>query len=231
MSISPKNQMVQKVNLYSKIFMSAEEIKSLASENGVEDQFANRLSLIRGAGSLTNRPLFKSAGSANYFDNVLNYLIEQLNSQIADYVAMGRVEAEQYAQIELDDFYEEFKIEHHYDRFNKANVDTANEFLQWIGVINDEPMYYVNNDSAKNILRSQNGKPYLTCAAKTFKEFLTETVDESAVVSLYTKRGDIFRHISVDGKGLGRKNSSVTIAKGVVKSGKFIRLRTTPLEM
>jgi hypothetical protein len=217
LKLAPKYQLTQTVELFAKFFMSAETIPSLAGENGVEDQFANRLSLIRGAGSLTERPLFKSASSAVYFDNILNYLIEQLNPQIATYVAVGKTEAEIAAQKELDGFYEKYKIEHHYERFSISNRDAANEFLQWLKKGYNPREEAEEGTLQPEVLRAKNRSLYLTCAATVFDRYLEKCVDKSARVSIRGKRETIFKHLSYSDDGIPR-TMAITTQNDVVRT-------------
>jgi len=46
-TLSPKNQLSCTVEIFAKVFTSAESVGSLVTENGVEDQFANRMSIFR----------------------------------------------------------------------------------------------------------------------------------------------------------------------------------------
>jgi hypothetical protein len=207
MTLSPKNQLTQTVEIYAKIFMSAEHIPSLAGENGVEDQFANRLSLIQGEGSLTTRPLFKSIGQARYIDSITAFAIEQLNSQIAGMVEMGRAGAEEYAQLGLDEFYESHKIEHKYERFSESNVQIAREFHTWLGAHLREGDTMTEAEAAQarecsglvhdpRILVHHKTKALLlTSPTKAFEEFVEETIDKSARYSIMMKAPDILKHL------------------------------------
>ena len=88
LELSPKNQLRTRVQIYTKMFMSAESVASLVGENGVEDQFANRMSMIKGNEKLTDRALYK-ADQGRYFRSVQGYVAGELNRLIGEYQALG----------------------------------------------------------------------------------------------------------------------------------------------
>ncbi len=105
MDVSPKHQMRQRVPLYTKLFTSADEVPSLATTQGVEDQFANRMSLITNEGTIETRPLFQKLGKAAYATSVRNWFAETLNEHTTAYQALGRAEAARVADAEVNAFH------------------------------------------------------------------------------------------------------------------------------
>ncbi|WP_019896259.1 hypothetical protein [Hydrogenovibrio halophilus] len=93
-SLAPKNQLSQSVEVFLKLFLSAESVASLVGEYGVEDQFANRFSIFDEKGTLEDRPMFHQVGKAAYFDNVQTYVASVLNNRIDEMVNKGKQQAE-----------------------------------------------------------------------------------------------------------------------------------------
>ena len=62
--------MTQSVEVFCKIFMSAEKVQSLATVFGTENQFANRFNYIRKDGELTKREKYLQVTNPVYFDHV-----------------------------------------------------------------------------------------------------------------------------------------------------------------
>ncbi len=98
MWIAPKHQLTAKVDLYTKLFLSAENVASLVSDHGVEDQFANRMSIITASGNITARPMFDGDGGA-YFRAIRAHIGSEINRLVADYQRLGRHGAELRASV------------------------------------------------------------------------------------------------------------------------------------
>src|SRR5699024_5422513 len=81
--IAAKNQMQQRVQLYAKVFTSAERVDSLAGEMGVEPQMASRFSVITGEGKLKDQPLF-SADPVYYRRALQEYVSRQINLAVEE---------------------------------------------------------------------------------------------------------------------------------------------------
>ncbi len=91
--LSPKYQLETFVPLYLKVFLSAEGVDSLMGEHGVEEQFANRFSLLEFDGVIHNLPSFKRLGGHKMMQSIQTYFSDVLNAQIEKYRAMGKDEA------------------------------------------------------------------------------------------------------------------------------------------
>ena len=131
-SFSPKNLPVCKADIYLKWFTSAEAVESLVSEStGVEDQFANRFSLIQATGSIDTRPMF-TASRGHYRDSLTSYIAKRLNELVAQYVARGRRESENDGDKFIIDFHREFGIANKFDRLGVKLKTMADDYIQWI---------------------------------------------------------------------------------------------------
>lgn len=108
-AISPKNQLRCSVQLYTKLFASAENVRSLVGD-GAEAQFNNRfayLSPSTHAEMLEGRPVFQSVGKVIYNGALVCYVSEYLNAGVDSLCAMGPIESSRIA----DDFIEKYQSE------------------------------------------------------------------------------------------------------------------------
>lgn len=129
---SPKNMPVCKAELYLKLFTSAEAVESLVSEHsGVEDQFANRFSLIRATGSIDNRPVFAKSRE-HYRQTLTNYIAKRLNELVGQYIALGRREAANRGDQFILDFHGKYGIGTQFERLGTKLKVLAEEYLQWV---------------------------------------------------------------------------------------------------
>lgn len=132
LQFSPKNMPVCRVELYLKSWWSAESIESLASEStGIEDQFANRFSLLRPNGNLDTRGLF-SQGRGHYFNSVKAYIGRELNERVDEYLTLGKRGASERGDNFINRFHEQHGIGNQYERLSTKLTSLAQEFLDWI---------------------------------------------------------------------------------------------------
>jgi len=128
----PKNEMNFVVELYAKVFTSAEGIASLAGEQGVEAQFGKRFSSLPVTeGVLDSRPVFIKSKTV-YFDDVKNYVAGELNRAVAAHIAAGRVEAANLADKMLGDYNTAHSISHYYGSLNDSVEEIAGQIKQLI---------------------------------------------------------------------------------------------------
>lgn len=129
---SPKNMPVCKAELYLKLFTSAEAVESLVSEHsGVEDQFANRFSLIQAKGNIDNRPVFAKSRE-HYRQTLTNYIAKRLNDLADEYKALGRREAANRGDEFILDFHRQYGIGNSFERLGTKLKTFAMDYLQWI---------------------------------------------------------------------------------------------------
>ena len=129
--LAPKYLMKTSVPVYAKVFTSAEEVASLAGEHGVEDQFANRLSYIRGRGALNDRELFDQSSSL-YFDGCQKYVLSTLQKLLTEYRKKGPVKAPLEAEEYLKDFRAKYSIRNTYASHRDSFGGLAREIYEWI---------------------------------------------------------------------------------------------------
>jgi hypothetical protein len=129
---APKNLPICKVELFLKLFTSAESVESLVSgATGVEDQFANRFSLIQPTGNLDARPLFASSRK-RYLDSLTNHVAIELNRKVAEYIALGRDGAADKGDKFVIDFHKKYGISNSFERLSTKIKALCQEHLDWI---------------------------------------------------------------------------------------------------
>lgn len=235
MQLSPKNQLSQTVQLYTKIFMSAEDVPSFASDDGIEDQFANRFSYIRSKGSLPSRQLFKSAGKAVYFDNIQTYVATRLNGYIMQYQELGRDGSASQAEKTLAKWWEGYNISKTFKPY-AAQVDSiSEEFTQWmiseyISAARSADGFGAARNNPAAILEKmhythEKNSWYLSSAQLLYTMFINQTRDKSVAPSLIFKKGNVATKIAVMEKGPDGKLTDRPIARKFNnRSHKVIRI-------
>ncbi len=197
MPVSPKNQATTWVPIYLKLFLSAEQVSSLASsEIGIEDQFANRFTLIRGQGQLNTRQYFIN-GKSKYFDSVRNYVASYLNKETKTYIGVGKQEAAWKAEKEISVFFSKFKIDNSYTRLSKELPELASDFCCWAINIYLNPNID-NSHTEKAIAKSvrvKNGSYYLKGIHKLFESWLDNNFSRSETHKIGYKRNQIIQLI------------------------------------
>ena len=189
--LAPKYQLKSRVEIFTKLFLSAENVASLVGENGVEDQFANRMSMINATGSLDGRPVYE-ANKGAYFRSVKAFVAGELNRMIAEYQALGREGAERRADKYLKAFIGQHGLGQHFERLSDSYPAIAEQATGWI-----------RNGSHGHFLSFEGGFDYVTSANKLFSEFLDEHYDKSEVGTLRRRKDEIMALMSEDGRGVG----------------------------
>jgi len=210
-TLSPKNQLACSVEVFAKLFLSAESVNSLVSENGVEDQFANRMSIFEETGSLVTRPLYIKKGNSVYFNSVLAYTVRQINGQIEDMQSRGRAIAEMTAETWLNDFIKRYGLDTKYDRLSESLPNFALEIAQYFCDFSDEFLTITENGC------------FLSRPGKALETFLNLNFDKSEIPALRKKKEELLKSLSDDGKGVSTKR----VGKGNFGTMTGIRLKDT----
>lgn len=185
--VSAKYQLESRVELYTKLFLSAENVPSLVGESGVEDQFANRMSLVRGQGSLDSRPLMMK-NKGRYFWAVVHYIADRINCLTEKYRALGPEGAAQAGDEYLRCFIAAHGLGHHFERLSASIPRIAADAAEWVRVMGK--------------CRSYDGAHYLLNPKKALEEFLEAHFDRSELNTLRRRKDDILQEMSADGRGV-----------------------------
>ena len=190
-SLAPKFLLNFKAEIYAKLFFSAEDVPSLVGEHGVEDQFLNRFNHFSMEGNIEHRPLYQELGSAAYMDGLVPYVCDYFNNSIADYVALGKTQAEKKAEL----FLKEFMQRHGLGNFH-------NKLSDGINVVVRELAQHIRNTQAfnPNVIKSIHGL-FLRNADKFIQDYINDQYSESGKTMIGFKRSLICKKLSLDGKG------------------------------
>ena len=110
MILDSKNQLRAQVQIYSKIFLSAETSNSFTG--GVDSQITDRMNVIDKdkSSKLETREVYKKYGSKVYFSCIQKYIYNVLNQRLEDYIELGEIEASNQAEKTLKHFYNQYKL-------------------------------------------------------------------------------------------------------------------------
>lgn len=217
LTINPKNQLRTEVQIYTKVFMSKEAVPSLAGDHGIEDQFANRFSYIRGTGSIAMRPVYKAKGIQPYASALQVYICDWLNKRINHYIGLGEIASANKAEQNIEKFRNVYGIDNFYDRFSESLMETADQFGAWIlrlhKYIKDNGHDSLNCD-IRNINESQNTINLITervipgvdglnlkAPGLLFDTWAKDNIDYSSLTSVSKAKDNVFVLMSADGKG------------------------------
>ena len=207
MSVAPKFGLQSSVELFAKVFTSAESVASLAGDHGVEAQFANRMSLLQCVGAVTERSLFK--GNPNYAISLRNYMAMTLNRHCEDFVKMGQLEAAVKAREELDLFAEKFGIAHTFGNLDDSLRELAEEFREYL--VKEAACF-----ACDFVVRRHSDEAlFLKNPTKVLSDWLTSKLDYSELATIQRRKPEILKALSVDGGGSKSHKVDWQVLKGV----------------
>jgi hypothetical protein len=190
------------VDIFTKLFASAESVDSLMTEYGIEDQFANRFSLILGKNRLPERPLYKS-NRVEYYNNIKNYAANFLNDEVFKMVEMGGDEATIQAGNNLKAFHTEYAIDKHSERFSNSLPDLADEIRAWINDCKNNVFELPKGSHDIQIINEcllhNNESYYLRSPSRVVGFYIDNKMDHSSKGAIARKRKEIVRLLSADG--------------------------------
>ena len=196
--LSPKNQLRQRAAIYTKLFMSAENVASLVTSHGVEDQFANRMSLIQNSGRIDDRQLF-SANKSSYAVSLRNWIGLTLNQHVEEYRKLGSSEAVTVADAAVTGF--------HANRGIGKQLGRVSESLQEIAEAFREAMLDKQHNFSPDIVDLTKGGIGLLRPRKLFEEWLGDNYDQSERMTFVKKAKVVLTLASRDGEVKARLTS------------------------
>lgn len=133
LEISPKNQLVQTVELYLKLFLSADDVKSLTGVDGVEGQFASRFNYWDNTqcGAINTRKKYCEVGSEAYFESVVHYIGLELNRRVEHMRSLGRHAAMKEAEVFIKAFHDEYSIANTFGELSTQQDEILSDFKDW----------------------------------------------------------------------------------------------------
>jgi hypothetical protein len=176
LTLAPKGAARVEVDLYSKIFLSAENVNSLIGDGGAEVQFANRFMMMELSGSLVKRPVYCD-DQQKYLDVIRSYVYQYFLEGIKVYIEMGREKASIHANevltkfrsghelkavdlmetvAEKRDVYFQ-KVTHSLSKFGECD-SKKREYLLEIFAFKNKKLYILNLERAKeHFMKSEFG--------------------------------------------------------------------------
>ncbi len=190
--LSPKNQLSFTAEIFAKVFFSAEEVGSLVSEHGVEQQFLNRFNHFKFTGEINKRELWKKVGAGAYMDGLIPYGVDYMNAGVERYVALGEKQAEREAELYLDDF----MVKHGLHNFHQSLDEGLPKLVREIAE-------YINKEAIFNHAQifKHNGDLYLKNAGKYIQEYIKDKEPDSVHVMIKMKSKQIIEMLSFEGEG------------------------------
>ena len=192
------------VDIFTKLFASAESVDTLMTEYGIEDQFANRFSLILGKYRLPERPLYQS-NSVEYYNSIKNYAANFLNNEVLKMVTLGFDEATIQAGNNLKAFHTKYAIDKHIERFSDSLPTIAEEIKAWIkGCKNNvfkQPNWSDDIQIINECLLHNNESYYLKSPSRVVGHYINNKMEHSSKGAIGRKKKEIVRLLSADGLG------------------------------
>ena len=200
-SLSPKFELTSQVQLFAKLFFSAENVGSLLNEH-VEDQMANRFAYIHKSGVIDDRPLFQEIGSSVYLRHLVGYTMHRMNKKIEEYKTKGRINAELMADTYLKEFHNKYGIDKQAPRISESLDDMAGMFLNFLhenGKASYDQRYDIGIQSDYFYAKDTGG----LCVKKInsiLNGWLKDNLDYSALATWDRKKMDIIQRITAENK-------------------------------
>lgn len=188
--LASKFELTSRVEIFTKLFLSAESVTSLVGEHGVEDQFANRMSVIHGRGSIESRPLYDE-DHGRYIRSVKSYVAREINRLVAEYRSQGREQAERMADKFLSGFIQRHGLGQHFQRLSESVGEIAADAVRYF--MHGAPSCYVE--------KSPSGVKYLTYPGKRLDDYFEERFAKSELSTIRRRKAEIMLAMSADGRG------------------------------
>lgn len=128
-TLSPKNQLRCTVPLYTKLFASAENVRSLVAD-GVESQFNNRFAYLAPSTNeqkIEDRKLFKDLGKLTYINAMVTYVASYLNAGVERMRALGAIAASKAADEYLATYQAAHRLQDTFGNLDEAVEDVVDE--------------------------------------------------------------------------------------------------------
>jgi len=134
MYLSAKYQLSEKVEVFAKVFLSAEKSTSFFGEAGVDAQIADRVSVVNLESEkkrLEDNELYKE-NTLLYFDVIKEYVYNFFNAEAKKYIAMGELKANKVANDVLDDYFNKHRVESDtIERIREKMVEYLRDYIAW----------------------------------------------------------------------------------------------------
>jgi hypothetical protein len=195
MMLNPKYSPSVRVPLYAKLFLSAEDVSSLAGDDlGAENQFANRFSYIPKEGNLTSRPMFERSTNA-YFTALRDYIAKYLNEEVEAYRELGRTGASDRADKLLQTFHENNGLGTHFGTLEGSMAEFCEAFTDFVFDIGKTPIEKLPPDQREiaSRIHVKDGFTFLVNPRKAMATYIKSEYTVSEGGRLFPKIGKFIR--------------------------------------
>lgn len=184
LTLNTKNAMATTVDLFAKIFTSADTIKGLVGEHGVEAQFANRFNaLAMRSANIEERALFTPSTKGDYAAALRYWFADVLNTGAAFYRELGPVEAARHADQEMARFFRKYALTKTAGSLADEFDNTRERFFAWVRKYSSlqyaDRFPVLSNNAIKG-----DGFLFLRSPYTVFKEFVRQTYDATDAIGL-----------------------------------------------
>ena len=195
-TFAPKNMPACSVELYLKLFLSAEHVEAMGSDHtGIEEQFSNRFSVIAASGSIDARPLFASS-KYTYKQHLYAHIAKVLNGEVARYVAMGRKASSDAAEGYIKEFHATHRFGDGVSTMNQKVPELAAQFVEWVRGVGCEVVAKngsrglspIERDVGQSILVAADDKLYLKKSYKLIEMWIDDEFSKSEGGAVRHKR-------------------------------------------
>ncbi len=178
--VEPKFGFREKVEVYGKVMLSAEQSESFIG--GVDDQIINRLIIFDlnnyGVSKLSKNIMY-SENTALYKDVITEYIYDQLAWRIDEYLGLGKYGASKKGDSVLEKLWQKYKISAK-EKLDIAIKKLYYEFFEELKSKNEEDMSYREKEIKSNIyIDMMDDTIKIFKVDKTLDSILRECSDDS----------------------------------------------------
>lgn len=208
MSLSAKFQLAERVQVYAKIFLSAEKSSSFFGEAGVDAQIAERVNLIdlSNSAKISERPVY-NRNKKKYEETLKLYFHKIIATETQKYIDMGRNES----AIKSDMFMNHFNTAHKInanaiEKIKEAVHEVLRDYVEYIENQNNEIRQTTNrlfNELQNDIVVDSSVQILIKRPTKVFERVIREIGDQFYKVAKFkqTDLDEIFGKLEVFKRG------------------------------
>jgi len=204
MIIDSKNQLRKQVDIFAKIFLSAENSNSFV--NGVDSQIADRVNVIdKDTTKLENREVWEKYGNKLYYNTILFYIYNRLNKGLQYYINLGEINSSKEAEKILKSFYLKFGLK-------EENLELKMKKIFYLTIYNlieldnnTNIMTEKEKEISNHILTNDNDYIYINKVTTVFK-LTMENESEDFYKKARFKLNGIDKILEVDEKELNKQH-------------------------
>jgi hypothetical protein len=207
MILDSKNQLRTEVELFAKIFLSAEASNSFV--DGVDKQITDRVNQIYKDTKLElkDREIFQEHDSSIYYNVVYNYVYKFFESTIKQYINLGKINASKRASKVLQEFHNIYKLEVELldEKVKKVFWNTIFNIIDYIDDV--ENLNNLEREISKNIvikIDQSNQEFYYIKSFKKVFEMIMKNEDEEFYKKARYKTSQVHVILGINKEEIGK---------------------------